>query len=287
MADAIRILAKYRIIAAPCRDKTAPEDAHWSKKFLGMVTYTALLDWMIEHAGDTAPRTLSDLLLVDDLFSVHTIGEVALSDPGRAFFSPFYALERETATLYGVMVALGVMKLHNVCIVEHSSGALVNIITQGRIVQFLHDNIELFNSMAEKSLSTLGLAQHKDVISISWRKNMWDALRLLRVTKKTGLPVVNSDGSIIGNVSASDIFALVNDASRLSHMTITLQEMKEFDIAPLNIAPVVCRSSDTLISVLRNIYSSGVHRIYLVDGRNRPVRVISLCDIIMRFVKAP
>jgi CBS domain-containing protein len=182
VADAIAMLAKHRIIAAPCIDATAAEGAHWTKKYLGTVSYTALVHWMIDRAGDDTPHTLEQLMATEDLLTSRTIGEVAMGDPERRWFAPFCALEHGTGTLYDAMVLLGKHRAHQVCVVDSETGDLVNIVTQGRVVEFLHDNIGLLGDFPEKTIGAVGLGKPKDVISISWRKNLWDALRLLRFT---------------------------------------------------------------------------------------------------------
>ena len=145
-----------------------------------MVSFTGLVHWMIDHVGDDTPRTLAQLLAMEDLFTTRTIGHVVREGPAdQRLFKPFCAVEEERGTLYDAMVLLGKRRLHSVCVVNRA-GALVNIITQGRVIQFLHDSMELLGAFTERTISDLGLATKSVVISISWRKNMWDALRLLR-----------------------------------------------------------------------------------------------------------
>ncbi len=50
---------------------------------------------------------------------------------------------------------------------------------------------------------------------------------------------------------------------------------------------ISCTSSESLEAVIQRLLDSGVHRIYMVNEHNQPVRVISLRDIIARFVKEP
>jgi CBS domain-containing protein len=50
---------------------------------------------------------------------------------------------------------------------------------------------------------------------------------------------------------------------------------------------ITCTADDTLASVIKRLLESGVHRVYVVDSKMRPVRVVSMRDILARFVKEP
>ena len=50
---------------------------------------------------------------------------------------------------------------------------------------------------------------------------------------------------------------------------------------------ITCLPSDTLESAIRRLTENGVHRIYMVDHDMHPMRVLSIRDILSRFVKEP
>ena len=50
---------------------------------------------------------------------------------------------------------------------------------------------------------------------------------------------------------------------------------------------ITCSPDDTLESVIRRLNENGVHRIYMVDEHMHLIRVISMRDILSRFVKEP
>ena len=50
---------------------------------------------------------------------------------------------------------------------------------------------------------------------------------------------------------------------------------------------ITCLPSDTLESAIRRLTENGVHRIYMVDADMHPIRVLSIRDILSRFVKEP
>src|SRR5689334_9025176 len=52
-----------------------------------------------------------------------------------------------------------------------------------------------------------------------------------------------------------------------------------------NPAPLVVQANDTMAKVIDEIAQNRVHRVFLVDEQGRPDGVISLCDIIARFLE--
>jgi len=52
-------------------------------------------------------------------------------------------------------------------------------------------------------------------------------------------------------------------------------------------APIItCSSTDTLETVVEKVSSNHVHRIYVVDESGKPLRVITLTDILRLLIEA-
>lgn len=50
---------------------------------------------------------------------------------------------------------------------------------------------------------------------------------------------------------------------------------------------ITCRAEDSLESIMARLSTAKIHRIYLCDDNEKPYRVISLCDILEKFVNMP
>ena len=99
----------------------------------------------------------------------------------------------------------------------------------------------------------------------------------------SAVPVLNAKGQLVGNVSARNARALVKDPSLMRLIKAPLDEWLSGDYMEV----ISCTPGDTLESVIKRLIESGVHRIYMVDEHMKPLRVISLRDILARFVKEP
>jgi len=87
--------------------------------------------------------------------------------------------------------------------------------------------------------------------------------------------VIDEQGVLRGNLSASDLKYLNvhNPQEFLANLNMTVGEY----VAKR--PPVVVTPDDTLENVLEKIKEHKVHRVYVVDGQNRPIQVLSLGDI--------
>jgi CBS domain-containing protein len=68
------------------------------------------------------------------------------------------------------------------------------------------------------------------------------------------------------------------------HIRSTVEERVNWAKFP-NPEPLVVKTTDTMSKVLDEIVSNKVHRVFMVDDQGRPSGVISLCDIIARFLE--
>ena len=47
--EAIKTLAKNRILSAPVRDVDAPQDASWMDKYLGVIEFAGITHWVLHQ----------------------------------------------------------------------------------------------------------------------------------------------------------------------------------------------------------------------------------------------
>ena len=87
----------------------------------------------------------------------------------------------------------------------------------------------------------------------------------------------------MGNVSARNARSLVTDPKSVHLLHVTIDTWLSGDYLEV----ISCTANETLEAVISRLIDSGVHRIYMVDSHNKPIRVISLRDILARFVKEP
>jgi CBS domain-containing protein len=161
-----------------------------------------------------------------------------------------------------------------------------------------------------KTVAELELGHTGPVISVKVTDSYWDAFQKMNVNvcvacycavltvcqSVSAVPVVNAEGKLVGNISSHDIKTIVTGKATFGTMTHAVGEAA-FRIHGTH--AFTCKPSTTLEEVrtvmlsrclsspqvVRLIASAHVHRLYVVDELQRPIGVISLRDIIMRFVK--
>lgn len=123
------------------------------------------------------------------------------------------------------------------------------------------------------------------------------AARLLSRAQVSGAPVVDAEGKCIGVISATDFLSWAErgtpsgpnpQACICSHWQIVdeekLPECKIEDFMTRD--PVTTNSSVRIVELARMMIDAHIHRIIVVDERNRPVGVVSSTDILAAVANA-
>lgn len=105
------------------------------------------------------------------------------------------------------------------------------------------------------------------------------------------MPVVDEQGTLVGTLSATDARLLLTDPAKLADLHLPLKTMARFHQAPFDVAPITTKPSDTLAMCIVKLATrqpwGHIHRLWVVDDQGRPINVVSLRDIIARFVREP
>jgi len=166
--------------------------------------------------------------------------------------------------------------IHRVPVVD--DGEVIGVVSQSDVVRLLSKNIPTISQTANKTISELGLNTNF-VVTIKNDATLIEAFNLILTSGVSGIAVVNfSDGSLINNLSASDMRGLTEQ----SFFRLEVQ-LHQLFAGISKMPPVTCRPNAHLSDVLKQIESTGVHRVYIVDDHNRPTGVIALTDILRLF----
>jgi CBS domain-containing protein len=174
--------------------------------------------------------------------------------------------------------------------------SLNNIITQSRVVECL---VQLFDvspslgALGKQTVHDLELAKKENLTSISIDKRAVDAFKAMCENNISGLPVVGPDGTLVGNLSESDLRAIQSNAQYLKIFYLPLNEYmdlmhKHQREEPRNYhsRPIVkCEGVDSFRAVVERVVEHKVHRCYEVDSDGKLIGVISLHDILSALVK--
>jgi CBS domain-containing protein len=128
---------------------------------------------------------------------------------------------------------------------------------------------------------------------------LFEAFRNMYENKISAVPVVDPNlGNQLwntGTLSASDLRGMVVDPKNIiSMMNMSIEEYLN-KIQSAKKKPKLlerekpkqwrCKPQDTMFDVVNKLTQSGVHRLWVVDLEDRPIGVVSLCDVISVFAK--
>jgi CBS domain-containing protein len=105
----------------------------------------------------------------------------------------------------------------------------------------------------------------------------------------SGVPVVDArTGKIKGNISARDARLIVS--SNKIYKLLNLPISTYLDVVTgdhQENAAITCSPKETLAAVIKRMVSSRIHRIFVVDEDEYIIRVVSLRNILRKFVREP
>ena len=102
----------------------------------------------------------------------------------------------------------------------------------------------------------------------------------------SGVAVVDENGSLTANFSTHDFARMIAHSAALTppelFLPIHVFLLQQTQLHPLR-APVTCKKSDTLISVVTKLALYRVHRLWVVDESNRPIGIVTPFEVLRQF----
>jgi len=182
----------------------------------------------------------------------------------------------------------------------------IGIITQSSLLRFLFENKSALGDRLNLKVADIW-PESRPVLTIQSSELVIRAFQQICRDHVSGLAVVNENGKLIGNISASDIKhaglnqyfshipALVYDLSLPigDFLKLPPPDSPFFGkgLAP-DFRPITVKKEDTLERVMElltktyrtsSFAATDIHRVYLVDDEGIPLRVITDGDVIAQF----
>jgi len=105
-----------------------------------------------------------------------------------------------------------------------------------------------------------------------------DALQILYLNRVSGIALVDQEGHLRGNFSASDLRGILPDSFHMFYGSTLHFLCKGTQSYPK--VPKSCLDTTTLGTALGMLVENHVHRLYIVDELDHPIGIVSLSDII-------
>lgn len=171
--------------------------------------------------------------------------------------------------------------VHRCAVMTPDNMKLLSILSQSTIVKYLASKPELLEEFGETPISDLAIGT-SPVITAPMTDRTIDVFELLAKYAVSGVAIVDNSGSLLGNISAKDLAVCEQNNLYESMRKDARSFIQKIKSGSINItSPAIAVSEDSsLNTVLMKLAGNGIHRIYVCDSEQKPVRVISLRDIL-------
>lgn len=265
LAEVVGIFHKNNILSAPVRDQ--------SGSIIGIVDMFQIMTAVV-FGGFFKTGVLDDQVFEKSSFEKLNAADVlGLSEEGKSvwIYNPEEPLEK--------VVEVFTKGVHRVLVRQRDDAGTptVRVLSQTDVVQYVSKRLGEVAETSEKPLNELGLATFTSVKTVDSSKQTLLAYRQMVQDDLLALPVVDSNGSLLGNLSSSDLRGLT-----IENAKSVLSPVSEF--LNLGTRPVIsCKATTSLKNVVEQLLNNKVHRVWIVDDESKVVGVVTLTDLITKF----
>lgn len=195
-------------------------------------------------------------------------------------------------TLHDAIKLMATHRIHRVLIVERPLDKIViqqakpedvvlGLLTQSDIIRFAAENLMWIKRepLFQKTLRQVSLGQRKPII-VQPDIIAYQAFKEIHNKEgREGVALVDNDGKLIANISASNIKGMTRANIQLLYRPLTDFLARDRKRGWWQL-PVTTTLDTTLENVLLQFVGAKVHRMYIVDDDGKPVGEVSISDIV-------
>jgi CBS domain-containing protein len=239
---------------------------HLSKKTQEILVAVGLMgeQEQIDFSQVRVDRQLKELL--DSTDTAGSIANFSKRNPLRTV--------AETSTLYDLVRELSIQ--HRVCVVNNE-GKLSNYVTQSAMIKFLKQQPDFLGSLSSKTIGELGIGT-SPVLSVKQWDMVVDAFKIITLKGVTAVAVVDGDGRLVGTLGAHDMRSIDPATNLIDGLVVKAESY----LTSHSKNPVLITEQTTLKELVDKL--EGHHRAIIVDSEKRPVKVISIGDVLKALV---
>jgi CBS domain-containing protein len=153
------------------------------------------------------------------------------------------------------------------------------VLSQSDVISYIYKHRQEVKDVVKQKLSDLGF-KPKEIASITADTPAVEGFRNMTSDKVPALAVVDKQGKLIGNLSASDLRGM--STKRLKDAVKPVTEFLETIHGSVR-EPITISFDSTLENAMDLITNEGVHRLWVVDEQDKPIGCVSLSNIINVF----
>lgn len=150
------------------------------------------------------------------------------------------------------------------------------IVSQSNVMKVLARKLENLGPVATKPVGKLQLGS-QNIATLHFNDLAIDAFLLMRALRIDAVAVVDTDGTLLANISASNLKGIVKTG--LEGLLLPIREFLIRAEARFLRHPLKCNQNTKFGTLVNSLAMYRLHRAWLVDEFHKPVGVISLEDI--------
>jgi len=265
LATAFNRLIKHRILSVPVYDRK-------SRRFNKFVD---LLDFVAYIGNHYNTKAHSFREVVESEFPNLAVSVIADASQRNLWYPV-----QNNASLRDAIERMVKYNIHRIPVFDYDQ--VTHILTQADMVAFIHEHINYFSNIREKTIEELQLA-YKNVVCIQTTETAMNGFLLIHSMRVSGVAVVNKHGSLVGNLSASDLKNLVGEDACVHWEKLSLPVSEYLNLSdPLveqRVQAGCIEPTATFQQAIATLVQMRFHRVYVIDSLSRrPIGVISQVD---------
>jgi len=265
LGEALKVLADANILSAPVVTE---------KEFIGFIDVLDIVGYLLNMKKQEAKRYNEPSFDIASYFYNTVVKDVVNFSK---WDYPVYV--SQTSTLNEILQAFDTpmrhFKPHRLVVLNEKSEPS-NIISQSDIARFFATRIDNFSTIANKTVIELGIAHACLMVQLD--SPVDDALWTLYNNRVSGLAIINPEGRLAGNLSASDLRGIRPEGFDMLSGSVLQFLVKGTESRPKS--AVSCLPAATFSQVLSLFTLERVHRVYVVNEANVIRGVITLSDVL-------
>jgi len=212
-----------------------------------------------------------------DTFKNVKIGEI----PYITRYNPLHSLMKTDNLSKAINTMVNFWNIQRLPILD-TQGNLEGILTQSQVVQYLESHIDKF-PVRNKTIGDLHYVGYKRLHTINENALVKEAFTRMRDEQLLGLAVVDSNGKLVGNISASDIKVIGLDATLITKLNNSISNI--IGLTQNKLKPVTVNPNLTIQDVFKKFSDEKIHRMYVEEKRELAgcITMTDILDIVIQY----
>jgi len=179
------------------------------------------------------------------------------------------------------------MRVHRLAVTD-DKGIVVAVVTQSSLIAFAATHV-LPHSVLNKTVRDTGIGTWP-VVAVYDTDSTWEAFRKIRSYNLSAVGVINHDQRLLGSISSADLRGITEesvDELKLSTGEYLARHRNNNNGSTTSSSSFFSiKSSLPVGEVIATLYKYHLHRLFVVDEQLKPIRIITLSDIIALFASS-